>query len=119
MGLEGGGKTNWRGQSFTHFHHPRTGTEIEKQRPNLHPTGRKEENSQLTTSPPNMTSNKSERRTAVKLSMTSCFIVMVSHFKSVMDHWINATAFLNDLNILSNYNYSSSLVQVNSIMQQE
>lgn len=30
----------------------------------------------------------------------------VSQLESVMDRWINATAFLNDLNILSNYDFT-------------
>lgn len=42
----------------------------------------------------------------------------VSHFESVMDHWINATAFLNYFNILSNYDFKI-LLYVNNIMHQE
>lgn len=87
-----------------------TGAEIQKQRLSLHLSGRKEKNSCLPTHPPNMTSHKSEWRSAVKFSMTGCIIMTVSHFESVMDHWINATAFLSDLNILSNYDFTILLL---------
>lgn len=57
-----------------------------------------------------MTSHKSEQRTVVKFSVTGCIVMTVSHFESVMDHWVNATAFLNDLNILSNYDFTILLL---------
>lgn len=59
-----------------------------------------------------MTFHKSEWRTAIKFSMTGCILMTVSHFESVMDHWINATAFLNDLNILSNYDFTILLYKL-------
>lgn len=34
----------------------------------------------------------------------------VSQFESVMDRWINATAFLHDLNILSNHDITILLL---------
>lgn len=44
----------------------------------------------------------------------------VSQFESLMDRWINAAAFLNDLNILSNYDFTILLfLQINSISQRE
>lgn len=52
---------------------------------------------------PNMTSNKSEQTTAVKFSMTGWFIRMVGHSESMMDCWIDSTALLKDINMLSNY----------------
>lgn len=51
-------------------------------------------------------------RTAVKFSMTGRIIMTVSHFESVMDHWINATAFLNYFSILSNYDFKILLYKI-------
>lgn len=36
----------------------------------------------------------------------------VSHFESVMDHWINATAFLNYFSILPNYDFKILLYKI-------
>jgi hypothetical protein len=88
------------------FSSPHSRYRDQKQRISLHLSRRRKTNSYLSPYPLNMTSHKSERRTAVKFSMTVYTIMTASHFESGMDHWINAIAFLNDLNISLNYNFT-------------
>lgn len=84
--------------------------EIQRQRLSLHPSERKEKISYLPAYSPNMTSHKSECRSAAKFSLTGYIIMTVSQCESVMDQCINATAVLNDLNIVSNYDFKILLL---------
>lgn len=105
-----GGKAEQWGQILGRFHHPMISAEIQKQRRSFHPL--EGEKFILFSKATKHDIAEIWVRTAVKFSMTGCILMAVSHFESVMDHWINATALLNDLNILSNYDFTILLYKL-------